>query len=123
MQQLTHSLISFKAVQITLGIWGKAFQNLETLLGFHATQHLGLWVHAMRKSAALYNYANESNEKAETQSRAHGMGTQLQKVKFVFLLNTSRKIFKNCTLIMVTMHKTTVDAIQLTLMINNLKGY
>ena len=72
--------------------------------------------------AALYEYANNSNEKAETQSKARGIGTQMQQVEFVFLLKTYRKIFEHCTPIMVMMQKTTLDAIHLTSMINDFKG-
>ena len=61
--------------------------------------------------AALYKYANDSNEKAETQSKARGIGTQMQQVEFVFLLKMYRKIFEHCTPIIVIMQKTTLDAI------------
>ena len=71
--------------------------------------------------AALYELSNASNEKAETQTKACGIGTQIQQVEFVFLLKTYRKIFEHCTPIIVTMQKTTLDAIQLTSMINDFK--
>ena len=72
--------------------------------------------------AALYEYANDSNEKAETQSKARGIGTQMQHIEFVFLPKTYRKIFEHCTPIMVSMQeKTALDAVQLTSMINNFK--
>ena len=72
--------------------------------------------------AALYEFSNASNEKAETQTKARGIRTQMQQVEFVFLLKTYRKIFEHCTPIIVTMQKTTLDAIQLTSMINDFKG-
>ena len=70
---------------------------------------------------ALYKYANDSKEKAKTQDKARGIGTQMQQVQFVFLLKTYRKILEHCTPVMVTIQKPTLDAIYLTSMISDFK--
>ena len=76
-----------------------------TLVGVLETLQLPSYIRRKEIGIALYEYPNYSGEKVE----------------FVFLLKTYRKLFEHCTPIMVTMQKTTIDAIQLSSMIKDFK--
>ena len=71
----------------------------------------------------LYELSNNRNEKAETQTSARGLGIQMQQVEFVFLLKLYRKIFEHCTPIMTVMQKPTLDAIQLSSMLEDFQRF
>ena len=67
----------------------------------------------------LFEMANNYIEKAETQATARGLCIQIQHVEFVFFLKLYRKLFDYCTPITVIMQKPTLDAIQLTSMLDD----
>ncbi len=92
-----------------------------TLVGCLETLQWPSYIRHKEIGTALYEYPNYSGEKAETQTKARGIGTQMQKVEFVFLLKTYRKLFEHCTPIMVTMQKTTLYAIRLSSMIEDFR--
>eukprot|EP00794_Sanderia_malayensis_P013445 gene13445-14827_t len=70
----------------------------------------------------LYEIANNSSEKSETQNLACSLGMNIQKVEFLFLLKLCRKIFEHCTPIISTMQKSTLDAVMVASMLGDLKA-
>ena len=67
----------------------------------------------------LYNIANDSNGKRETQATARGLGMQMQEVKFVYFLKLYRKIFDCCSWIITVMQNPTLDPVQLAEMLDD----
>ena len=67
----------------------------------------------------LYNIANDSNEKSETQATARGLGMQMQEVEFVYFLKLYRRIFDYCSPIITVMQNPTLDPVQLAEMLDD----
>ena len=67
----------------------------------------------------FYAMSKDPKEKAETKATARGLCVQLQNVEFVFLLTFYRKLFDLCTPISLMMQKPTLDAVQVTSMLED----
>eukprot|EP00795_Rhopilema_esculentum_P014844 gene14844-biopygen4545 len=67
----------------------------------------------------FYAMSKDPKEKAETKATASGFCVQVQNVEFVFLLTFYRKLFDLCTPISLMMQKPTMDAVQVTSMLED----
>ena len=72
--------------------------------------------------SVLYEMACDVTEKAEIRATARGLCLQIQRVEFVFLLKLYRKIFDFCAPVIKTMQKPTIDAVQLSSMLDDFKN-
>ncbi len=69
----------------------------------------------------MFEMARDTNEKAETRASARGLCEKIQQIQFVFLLKLYCKIFEYCTPVIKVMEKPTLDAVQESSMVNDLK--
>ena len=67
----------------------------------------------------LFEMALDGDEKSEIRTTARGLCTKIQHIKFVFLLKLYRKIFSFCAPIIKMMQKPTLDAVQLSSMLED----
>ncbi|XP_065054458.1 zinc finger MYM-type protein 1-like isoform X1 [Rhopilema esculentum] len=73
--------------------------------------------------AVLYEMANDKDDKTETQVTARGLCLQIQHIEFVFLLKIYRKIFAHCAPIITVMQNPTLDAVQLSSMLEDFQRF
>ena len=73
--------------------------------------------------AVLYEIANDKVDKTEIQVTARGLCLQMQHIEFVFLLKLYRKIFSHCAPIITIMQNPTLDAVQLSLMLEDFQRF
>ena len=73
--------------------------------------------------AVLYEMASDKDDKTETQVTARGLCLQMQHIKFFFLLKLYRKIFVHCAPIITVMQNPTLDAVQLSLMLEDFQRF
>ena len=70
----------------------------------------------------LFEIANDNSEKSETQITARGLCIQVQQVEFIFFLKFYRKLFEYFTPVTTMMQKTSIDAVQISSMLEDLKA-
>ena len=73
--------------------------------------------------AVLYEMASDKDDKTETQVTARGLCLQMQHINFFFLLKLYRKIFVHCAPIITVMQNPTLDAVQLSLMLEDFQRF
>ena len=71
----------------------------------------------------LYEMAFDDKEKLETQVTARGLCSNIQNIEFVFLLKLYRKIFSRCAPIMTLMQNPELDAVQLSMMLEDFQKF
>ena len=71
----------------------------------------------------LYKMAFDDKEKLETQVTARGLCSNIQNIEFVFLLKLYRKIFAHCAPIMTLMQNPELDAVQLSMMLEDFQKF